>query len=230
MSYPNGPYGQGFPGQQPGYAQQAGYQQQPGYQPQPGYQQPGFPQYQGYPQQPGFPGGYPPPAIPPLAPASPSGGTGITAGVLAGLGALANLGAGIFGLIGLAALNSDSTFQSASGISGGVSALLIVMTLLSVVIGLVLLAGTVMLLQRKMVGRWLVVAGCAMTIVGSLISLGLSAAVTARYGYYGGNGFAVLGLIFPIATLVLALLPATTAWIHAKSNPFAPQSYSPFQG
>lgn len=223
MSYPNAPYGPGFPGQQPGYAQQQGYQQQPF------YQQPGFPQ-QGYPQQPVFPGGYQPPAMPPLAPASPSGGTGITAGVLAGLGALANLGAGIFGLVGLAALNSDSTFQSTSGISGGVSALLIVMTLLSVVIGLVLLAGTVTLLQRKMVGRWLVVAGCAMTIVGSLVSLGLSAAVTARYGYYGGNGFAVLGLIFPIATLVLALLPRTTAWIQTKPNPLAPQSYSPFQG
>jgi hypothetical protein len=167
--------------------------------------------------------------MPPLAPASPSGGTGITAGVLAGLGALANLGAGIFGLIGLAAINSDSTLGS-SELSGGVSALLVVTVLISVVVGIVLLAGAITLLQRKMIGRWLVVAGCAMTIVGSLISLGLSAAVTARYGYYGGGGFAVLGLVFPVATLVLALLPATTAWIQAKPNPLAPQPYSPFQG
>ncbi|WP_458318225.1 hypothetical protein [Mycolicibacterium brisbanense] len=222
MSYPNGPYGQGFSGQQPGYPQQPGYQQQ-------GYPPLGYPQQQGYPQQPGFGGGYQPPAMPPLAPASPSGGTGITAGVLAGLGALANLGAGIFGLIGLAAINSDSTLGS-SELSGGVSALLVVSVLLGVVVGVVLLAGSIMLLQRKMLGRWLVVAGCAMTIVSSLITLGLSAAVTARYGYYGGGGFAVLGLIFPVGTLVLSLLPSTTAWIRAKSNLAVPQPYSPFQG
>lgn len=213
MSYPNGPYGQGFPGQPPGYQQQPAYPQQPA-------------NYQGYPQQPGYPGGYPPQQ----PPAPPSSTTGIFAGVLAGLGAVANLGGGLLGLIGLIAVSGDSTFRSSSALSGGVFALLIIVTLLGVACGLILLAGSVMLLQRKMTGRWLVIGGCALTIVGSLVNLGVNAAVTAGYEYYGGNGFAVLGLIFPVATIVLTLLPSTTAWIQAKPNPVTAPYYPPYQG
>ena len=209
MNYPNGPYGQGYPGQ-PGYPQQ-----------QPNYQQ------QGYPQQPGYPGAY---QYQPMQPASPGGGTAITAIVLAGLGTLANLGGGLLGLIGLIALSNDSAFESVSDVSGGVFAVLILGVFASIVAGLLLLGGTITLMQRKMIGRWLVVSGCAITMLGSLLNLGLSAAVMARYETYGGgNGYAVLGLIFPIATLVLVLLPSTTAWIQAKRNPIAPQYYPPYQ-
>ena len=203
MNYPHGPYGQGFPGQQPGYPPQ-----QPGYPP----QQPGYPPYGGYQQL-------------PLPPPAPSGVTGIIAAVLAGLGAFTNLGAGLFGLlamIGLGALASEPAYATSDGV-GGAFVMLVFVVLLGIGAGLLLAAGTVMLLLRKMIGRWLIVGGCALTIVGSLISFGVAAAVTAPYGAYsGGNGFAILGLIFPIATLVLVLLPATTQWINAKRNPARP--------
>jgi len=205
VNYPHGPYGQGFPGQQPGYPPP----QQQGYPP----QQPGYPPHGGYQYQP-----VPPPA--------PSGVTGIIAAVLSGLGALANLGAGLFGLlamIGLGALANEPSYANSSDGVGGAFVMLLFVVLLGIGAGLLLAAGTVTLLLRKMIGRWLIVGGCALTIVGSLISFGIAAAVTAPYGAYsGGNGFAILGLIFPIATLVLVLLPPTTAWINAKRNPIRP--------
>ncbi|QRY52721.1 hypothetical protein [Mycolicibacterium septicum] len=230
MTYPSGPYGQGFP-EQPGYGQQPGYPQQPGYGQQPGYQpQPGYPAQSGHPQ-PWYPGAYQPYGSAPAPSTSPSGGTAITTAVLAGLGALATLGGGILGLIGLAALNSDSTYSTSDVLSGGACALLVIVMLVNIVSGLLLLPGTVMLLQRKMIGRWLIVGGCALTILNSLLSLGLSAAVTARYeSYGGGSAFEFLSLVFPIATLVLAMLPSTTAWIKARPNPVAPQFYPPYPG
>ncbi|MDV3123429.1 hypothetical protein M1247_00750 [Mycobacterium sp. 21AC1] len=163
-------------------------------------------------------------------PAPVSGTTGIFAGVLAGLGAVANLGGGLLGFIGLAAAGFDT---DTPGISGGVYALAILGLLLSVVCGLVLLAGTVTLLQRKMIGRWLVVGGCALSIVGGLISLGLAAALSS-YAGFGGNfsGAAptVVGLIFPVVTIVLTLLPSTTAWIQAKQRPLTAPYYPPYHG
>lgn len=75
--------------------------------------------------------------------------------------------------------------------------------------------GTVMLL-RKMSSRWIVVAGCAVSIVSSLISLSLASTI-AEY-QYGGKGAHGVGLVFPIVTIVLALLPSTAAWIRAKQN------------
>jgi hypothetical protein len=73
-----------------------------------------------------------------------------------------------------------------------------------------------MLLLRKMTSRWIVVAGCAVSIVSSLISLSLASTI-ADY-QYGGTGADVVGLVFPIVTIVLALLPSTAAWIRAKQN------------
>lgn len=229
VTFPNGPYGQEFPGQsgypQQGFPQQPLFPQQPAFPQQPGYPPPGYPQ-QGFPQQPGYPGSYQP-----TPPGEPSGVTGVIAAVLAGLGALANLGGGILGLFGLAMVGSDT---GTSGLSGGVYAMLIFGLLLGILCGLLLLAGTVTLLQRKMIGRWLVIGGCILAIVGGLVSLGLSAAVANNYAGYGGTlsgtGPTIVGLIFPIATIVLAMLGSTTAWIQAKQNPPAAPYYPPYQG
>lgn len=209
MNHPNGPYGQGFPGQQPGYGQP------PAYGPPAGPpQQPWYPQLPVAPQQPYGP--------PPTSP--PSGVTGIIAGVLAGLGGAVNVVGGIFMAIGLAVMTSDSSF----GIESGVWTALIAITMLNVIAGALLSIGTVMLLLRKMIGRWLVVAGCAVSIVSSVISLGMSSTV-ADY-QISGRGADAVGLIFPIATLVLVLLPSTTAWIQAKQNSAAPPPYPPYRG
>ncbi|MCP9274956.1 hypothetical protein [Mycolicibacterium arenosum] len=188
MNYPNGPYGQGFPVQQPGN------------------QQWGYPQQQPY--------GYPP-----APPAAPNGATGIIAGVLAGLGALVNVVGGIFMAIGLTAVSDSSLGES--GFWGGLMAV----ALLNVTAGVLLVPGTVMLLLRKMIGRWLVVAGCAVSIVSSLMSLGMFSTMSAYT--YGSSGTNAVSVIFPIATLILVLLPSTTAWIRAKRTSAPPQHYPP---
>ncbi len=217
MTYPQGPYGQGFPGQ-PGYPQQAGYPQ--GYPAQPGYQQ-------GYPQPGAYPGGYPgsfPPA--PMPPASPSGSTAISAAVLSILGGLVNVGIGLSGFFAVIAIKNDSPVN----FSGGTYALALVFTLIGVVAGLLLLAGATTLLLRKAISRMLVATGCGLVILGTLISFGLHAAITE---YQGGPRFGFLGLVFPILTMALVLQRSTTAWIQAKQNPAAPQyfpQYPPYQG
>lgn len=226
MNYPNGPYGQGFP-QQPGPPQQSGFPPPVGYPQQPGYPpQPGFPQQQGFPA-PGYPpqGGFQPQPYGMPSP-EPSGATGIIAGVLAALGALSGLGSGVVGAFALAVTNSEVD------LSGGTHALLIVTVLLNVVFGLMIGIGAVLLFQRKMLGRWLVVGACALAILSTLVSVGVG--MTAQADVYGsytdGAVFNLFGLVFPIATLVLAMLPMTTAWINAKPNPVAPQFYPPYPG
>ncbi|QRY52722.1 hypothetical protein [Mycolicibacterium septicum] len=146
---------------------------------------------------------YPQPGFPqqPYAAAQkPSGVTGIIAGVLAGLGGLANFVGGI------------------------------AITVLNVVSGLLLLIGTVMLLLRRMVGRWLVVTGCAVSILSTLINLTLLPSFIADYEYDRGVGPDLVGVMFAITTIVLVLLPSTTAWIKARQYPVAPQFYPPYPG
>ncbi|BBZ56681.1 MULTISPECIES: hypothetical protein [Mycobacteriaceae] len=210
MTYPQGPYGQGFPGQ-PGYPEQPGYPQ--GYPAQPVYQQ-GYPQPGGYPG--GFPGGYPP-----VPSAPPSGGTAVSAAVLSILGALANGGMGLSGLSSIARVRSES----AAAFPGGTYALAVMFCLSGVVAALLLLAGATMLLMRKMPGRWLIVAGCVLVMAGTVISYGLHNAISE---YEGGPRFGVPALAFPILTLVLTLRPSTVAWLQAKRTPVAPQYFPPY--
>lgn len=150
--------------------------------------------------------------------AAPGALTAIITAVLSGIGALLTLSNGIIGLSGLAALAGDTGLRTLALRTPGALALTVLATLLSVVCGILLLAGTVALVRRKMIGRRLIVSGCVLIILGSLISLGLSLATTARYGSYAISGLAVLSLILPIATLVVALLPSTAAWIRAKQD------------
>ncbi|MGV0743477.1 hypothetical protein [Mycolicibacterium sp. XJ870] len=159
----------------------------------------------------------------PEQPAPPSGVTAVITAVLAGLGALMTLGNGILGLIGFAALAGNAALRALAGRSAGVLTLTVLATLLSIVCGLLLLAGIVKLLQHKVIGRRLIVGGCGLIIVGSTISLGSSIAATGGYGAYDINALAALSFILPIATIVLALLPSTAAWTRAGQNPVAPQ-------
>ena len=211
MTYPNGPYGQGLPGQ-PGYPQQPGYPPpQPGYPQQPGYPPPGYPQQ--------------PYGMPPSAPVPPSGVTGIIAGVLAGLGGLANVVGGLFMAFGLSILIGET-----SDAAGSAWTPLVAITGLNIVAGVLLLIGTVTLLLRKMIGRWLVAAGCSASILSTLINLTWTPSAIADYEYDRGVAADLVGVIFPIATLVLVLLPSTAAWIRSKQNPIAPQPYPPYPG
>ena len=99
-----------------------------------------------------------------------------------------------------------------------------VVAVLNLVAGVLLASATVMLLLRTMIGRWPAVAGCSASIVSCLISAGMFASMSGyTYNSSGTNAFSV---VFPIATLMLVLLPSTTAWIQAKRLP-VPAPYHP---
>lgn len=194
-----------------------------------------------YPQYP-QPGAYP---APPVVPAQPSGGTAITAGVLAALGGLLSLGitaVSLFFLIVVASIGSNfdrSDLEFLDSIFGilaiGMVAMVIIGLVLGTVLSVLLIAGAVLLFRRKMLGRWLVVSGCAVAIVSNLMTAVFTTAVTAD-DWYSPEGVVsvVVGLAFPITTMVLALLPSTTAWIRAPRNPVAPQYFPqylpPYEG
>ncbi|MDA2892216.1 hypothetical protein PDG61_14930 [Mycolicibacterium sp. BiH015] len=167
-------------------------------------------------QQPSYRPGFAPYTFPEPAPRpSPSGVTVIIAAVLAGLGALTCLSEALLGILDLAGLSApegDSHVQTSVGIAGALLPVLILGILIDVVAGALLVAGTVVLARRRLTGRKLVVAGSAITIGGSLLSLGYVTAATTPYG------LALLGLLFPLATLVLVLLPPTTAWLKARPS------------
>ena len=192
-----------------------------------------------YPQYP-QPGAYP---VPPAAPAQPRGGTAITAGVLAALGGLLSLGitaVSLFFLIVIASIGSNfdrSDVEFLDSIFGvlaiGLVAVVIITLVLGTLLSVLLIAGAVLLFRRKMLGRWLVVSGCAVAIVSNLMTYVFTTTVTS--GDWNSPESAVsafVGLAFPIVTMVLVLLPSTTAWLHAPRNPVPPQAFPqyPYQG
>ncbi|WKG03540.1 hypothetical protein [Mycolicibacterium sp. HK-90] len=93
--------------------------------------------------------------------------------------------------------------------------------------------GAILLWRRKMIGRRLVVAGCAVAILLGVVVLG-----DTTIGISGDptreplaiSIVVAVGLVLPIVTLVLAMLPSTTKWIRAKQNAVAPQYYPPYPG
>ena len=95
---------------------------------------------------------------------------------------------------------------------------------LNLVLGVALLTGAVLLFQRKMSGRWLVVAGCVTSIVVSVVSLAAGAFMTGPYGAVGVFDVAanLVGLLFPVATIALTMARSTTAWINAQPGPESP--------
>ncbi|WP_158168895.1 hypothetical protein [Mycolicibacterium smegmatis] len=193
MNSPYGPYGQGAPWQQPGPPQAY---------PPPGYAPPGYP-------QPGYP--YPPPQ-----PAPPSGVTAIIAIVLAGLGGVANFFGGLLMAFSLAVIMADSTAAGSSAVNDSAWTPLVAISVLNILCGVLLLTGTVMLLRRKMTGRWIVIAGCATNLLSTIVALTLVPSSIGEYEYNRSAGPDAVGLIFAIATVVLVLLPSTAAWLQAR--------------
>jgi len=211
MTYPQGPYGHGIPGH-PGNPQPPGYPQ--GNPAQPYYQQ-------GHPQPGGYSGGYPPL----MQSAPPSGGTAITAGVLALLGGLAHFFGGAAQALGLSAMMHDSP-------AGDWGSLVAVVTL-NIIAGALMLPGALALLLRKRVGRWLIAAGCGISIFSALINIMLTPDSFGEYSYARGVGADLVGVFFAIVTITLALAPSTTTWLAAKKNAVAPQyfaQYPPYRG
>jgi hypothetical protein len=199
MTYPQGPYGQGFPGQ-PGYPQQPRYPAQPVYQ-------------QGYPQAGAYPGGYPPALVPP---GSTGGIGGIIAGILAILGGVLHGGFGTVTLFD-SLTKKPAPFTTRSSSHFGDLALSV-----PVVGGLLILAGGFMLLSRKSAGRWLIAVGCVPIFAFNLMAF---LATVADGDGAVGVVIALPIAVFSVVTVVLTFLPSTGRWIRAKRNLSAPQPY-----
>ncbi|MFI7003976.1 hypothetical protein [Nocardia sp. NPDC050175] len=185
-----------------------------------------------YPQ---YPGGYNPyPAYSPGM-SAPSGATAITAGVLACVGAVAELFGGgvslVFGIIGAqlgeydtTGLFSEGWFQTWAIVSGAIG--LVAAVLLGV--------GAVAMFTRKSFGRVLIVVGCvaaiAVGITGTVLVHSSDTTSDSLSSLSGGVG-GLLGLIFPVATAVLALLPMTSRWLAHTPVAAAPPPYGyPYPG
>ncbi|WP_329414485.1 hypothetical protein OG563_17725 [Nocardia vinacea] len=172
-----------------------------------------YPQYEPYPSVP--------------APA-PGGGTGITAGVLASIGSAGQLLGGGFNIVlGLTDLARDLSEYDSTGLfsQSWIKTYLLVVGSIAVVTAFLLGVGAVMMFTRRPLGRVLVVAGCAVVVIAGIAGY----AVTLHYTTSGGSAAEIgggigglLGLIFPITTAVLALVPPTTRWLNY--NPVAAPS------
>lgn len=160
--------------------------------------------------------GYSPYGMPP---AGPSGATAITAGVLAVLGGVAALVA-IFGA-GVGMVSVSILFNSAhvyGGLPGWYVATTVIGLICNVAVAALLITGGIMMFLRKRLSPMLVTIGCGVSIAGSIIGVIAAYAyyseIVDSYGYYYGYhtptyAFSLVGLIFPIATIVLAQLRST---------------------
>ncbi len=169
-----------------------------------------------------YPGGFPPA---PQAPASTGGVGGVIAGVLAIMGGL------LHGCLGAMALVESLTKEPDSFTTRSSSHIGDVFLSMSVIGGLLILAGGFMLLARKPASRWLIGVGCV-----PIFAFGLGAFLGAN-----ADGDSTIGavitlpiVIFSVATVVLIFLPSTTRWIRAQRTPVAPQYFPqylpPYQG
>ncbi|MEV6136396.1 hypothetical protein AB0L63_10110 [Nocardia sp. NPDC051990] len=164
-----------------------------------------YPHYEPYPSAP--------------APAS-GGGTAITAGVLASIGSVGQLLGGGFNIVlGLTDLAADLAEYDSTGLFAQrwVKSYMLATGSIAVVTAFLLGVGAVLLFTRRPLGRVLVVAGCVVVVVAGIAEY----AVTLRYTTSGGGAAEIsggigglVGLIFPIATAVLALVPPTMRWLN----------------
>ncbi|GGL25250.1 hypothetical protein [Nocardia jinanensis] len=209
------------------------------------------------PQQPAYPAQYPPPgpAYPAPAPGyppagyppaggyghqpAPSGGTGITAGILALLGGVASSLSAV-GMFILAAATSESSLTNGAVLATGarrrsssssnssssdtdidfdfdLAGTGVVLGIAYSILALVLLIGGIMLLRRSNTGRVMVILGCVLSIVLTVVVVGV---VTA------GGGVSVLTApLFALLTLVLAAIAPTKRWIEAARAPLPAGGY-----
>lgn len=195
--------------QQPFYGSPPGYEQQQGYgQPQQGYGPPqGYGPQQGYGQPPvwGQPGYGPPQGYV----AQPSSTVPTIVAVLAFLGALAAVVAiiGDIAIVSISDIDVPGWFAGYAAVEGIVALARLV----------VLVAGGVFLLRRRVLGRTLVLVGCGLTILTSIIGVILVQGVSVNDGpaTIGSGVGTTIGLAFPIVTAVLVLNSATTRWLRS---------------
>ncbi|MGY4101709.1 hypothetical protein ACW2Q0_19460 [Nocardia sp. R16R-3T] len=178
-----------------------------------------YPQYEPYPPAP--------------APA-PGGGTAITAGVLASVGSAGQLLGGGFNIVlGLTDFATDLAEYDSTGLfaQSWLKTYMLVIGSIALVTAFLLGVGAVLMFTRRPLGRVLVVAGCAVVVIAGIAEY----AITLRYTTSGGGAAEIsggigglFGLIFPIATAVLALVPSTTRWLNYRPVAVPPAARYPY--
>ncbi|WP_040787814.1 hypothetical protein [Nocardia paucivorans] len=185
------------------------------------YGGPGHPHPPGHPVPPGYPApagyGYP------YVPRPPSGGTAITAGILAIIGGVVSLLIAVSGIIaafdrrdsslatGARRRGSSSSSHSDVDVDidlSGIDGLSLFLGVVAALVALLLLIGGIMLLRRSGIGRIMVIVGCSVYLL--MIVVGI-----ARVGAFAGP----LSVFFPVLTLVMASSGSTKRWIEAGRSP-----------
>ncbi len=219
MTYPQNPQGQPqnpqsgpFPGQPYPASQPTPAQPYPG-----APQQPFAPPAAGQPY-PGYPGG------PGVYQQKPNGATAIIAGILAIIG-------GIFAIISIIV-----SVVALSAIHVTVWQLYAAIVVNAVLVGLLFFGG-IGLFLHKPAARLCTIIGCGLVIAYSVLSVILASVATAGYESTSGArvlgagiGAVLIGLIPPIATLVLAIVKPTAEWVNYRPDAPAQGGYPAPQG
>jgi len=155
-----------------------------------------------------------------LPPQKPSGGTAITAGVLAVLGGLLFLTFAVLAVVALL----NFRFLLVLQIVGLVEYLVVAGTLLP---------GGILLFLHKPAGRMLTIVGSGIAIVAILVNLVLN--LTGVGSISGGFGAGLIGgvlfVVLPAAaTLVLAVVKPTAAWCGIGAQQVIQPGGSPYPG
>ncbi|MGV0680323.1 hypothetical protein ABQE62_29365 [Mycolicibacterium fortuitum] len=219
MNYPYGPYQSGSGGQ-PDFTQQPA-----------GFPQPGFPHH----------GGFAQPGQPPILNAQPgqqqpgptaptTGKTGIAAAALAGVAAVAMF---VLLLVSVIAMLVD--FTNGRQDLGETLGAIVGNVLVYGGYGMLWLFGSIKLYKPRRAGRGMVIAGSVLAVLIAVIGIVATYTDATRDGHPAFFVMWIVALIYMLTTLVLAVLPATGAWIRANAAPSTPQESasppaSPFQG
>ncbi|MFF7944280.1 hypothetical protein ACFZC5_31630 [Nocardia gamkensis] len=146
----------------------------------------------------------------------PSGGTAITAGVLACLGGTHRLLSVLVLIAGIAMLSDID----AEGETDGARLLFAVSIPVFLLAGSLLLAGGIQMFRKHASARRLVVIGCAVNIAYNVIETVVVLAVAGAsddYGVIGSPQFAIFVSVFPIVTIILTSATSTTRWLEYRA-------------
>ncbi|MEV2223845.1 hypothetical protein AB0E01_28750 [Nocardia vinacea] len=141
-------------------------------------------------------------------------GAAITAGGLACLGAAHRILTAIGTAVAYAYLDTGSDRVRAA--FGPARTILAISIPIWLVIGILLLVGGIQLFRRRPSARWLIITGCGIDIAYIVIEYIAARMWASHYEnaiVLGGPILLAIGLVFPIATVVVTLTNSASAWI-----------------
>jgi hypothetical protein len=213
---PQHPEGYGPPPQQPANPGQYGYQPTP------------------LPQYPGQPGSNT------LSSPSSSGATAIAAAVLALLGCAAQGLGGIGVFAELSDISSADWDKARDVLPGWTRPYLMTAGVVAIAVAVALLVGGILLLRRRDGARMLIATSCVIVMVAAIAGLFFALDLKNTLDEHGYTGLvsmgsqlpaAIGGIVFPLVTLILVLMPSTKRWCAARQSgaQSMPDAYPPYR-